>query len=215
MGGDARCAAGEVGLCTTRSTGGTASGTPVVPPMTKATMNAIVHSIAVVRRHDRVGGPAREHGDRRADAYPRRSSRDRRRRADRPRAASTSNSGDEGVDTDDADRERRAGAVERRRVPALPPPRSVAWAPIGRHHWQGVVVLGGDLPDEGGLDAADPGLRAVRGGLGGPRAVQLVERLLRRPHELRPSLEAPLARREDLEPPIGEPPRRWTGCRGP
>ena len=37
-------------MCSTKSTGGTASNTPVAPPMTKVTMKPIDQSIGVVKR---------------------------------------------------------------------------------------------------------------------------------------------------------------------
>ena len=37
-------------LCSTKSAGGTASSTPVMPPITKVTMKPIVHSIGTSKR---------------------------------------------------------------------------------------------------------------------------------------------------------------------
>ena len=45
-----KCATRNRLLCSTKSAGGTASNTPVMPPITKVIMNPIVHSIGTEKR---------------------------------------------------------------------------------------------------------------------------------------------------------------------
>ena len=45
-----KCATRNSELCSTKSAGGTASSTPVIPPMVNVTMKPIVHSIGTSKR---------------------------------------------------------------------------------------------------------------------------------------------------------------------